>query len=115
MARKNEDGELEVITPQQSSWYQMYSNNMVIEEEMHYQNKFRTRFRLPYPNYLELVEDCKKAEHFERWQAVDATGKAASPIELLVLAIVSFFNLTTGRRCYIHLDTSFGYIILPFG
>ena len=25
MARKNEDGELEVITPQQSSWYQMYA------------------------------------------------------------------------------------------
>ena len=92
MARKNEDGELEVITPQQSSWYQMYVNNVVIEEEMHYQNKFRTRFRLPYPNYLELVEDCKKAEHFERWQAVDATGKAASPIELLVLGALRYLG-----------------------
>ena len=40
MARKNEDGELEVITPQQSSWNQMYVNNVVIEEEMHYQNEF---------------------------------------------------------------------------
>ena len=114
MARKNEDGELAVITPQQSSWYQMYVNNVVIEEEMHYQNKFRTRFRLPYPNYLELVEDCKKAEHFERWQAVDATGKAASPIELLVLALVSFFQFddwssllhTLGHKLRIH-NTAF--------
>ena len=59
MARRSEDGEREIIHPEQSSWYTQYVNNAIMEEEKHYQNKFRQRFRLPYQNYLELVEDCK--------------------------------------------------------
>ena len=63
-ARKStEDAPLELITPQESCWYVMYVSNVLILEDSRMMDKFRVRFRLPYPNYLELVSH----EIFDRW------------------------------------------------
>ena len=68
MARKLEGGELEILKPEDSSWYKMYVDNVLMLEDEHFQKKFRNQFRLPYKNYLQLVTDCKEDEHFDRWK-----------------------------------------------
>ena len=65
-ARKwTEDGPLEPISPQESCWYVMYVSNVLILEDSQMMDKFRVRFRLPYPNYLELVEAVRSHEIFD--------------------------------------------------
>ena len=91
MARQTEDGELEIITPKQSNWYLLYVNNPMVEDER-FQQKFRRRFRLPYENYVELVNDCRQQEIFERWMGSDCTGRESSPIELLILGAMRYLG-----------------------
>ena len=45
---------------------------------MHYQNKFHTRFRLPYPNYLELEESTAVSKYVHRvfFHVFTARGKS---------------------------------------
>ena len=126
IARKTEDGELEILTPQESSWWLMYVDNVLVQEEKHYQHKFRQRFRLPYQNYKELVKDCKEDDHFARWQHPNAAGKVASPIELLVLGALrylgrgwTFDDLEEStaiardvHRCFFHAFIDFGSTVL---
>ena len=67
-ARKStEDAPLELISPQESCWYVMYVSNVLILEDSRLMDKFRVRFRLPYPSYLELVEAVKSHEIFDCW------------------------------------------------
>ena len=63
MARRTEDGDLEILTPKESTWWLYYVHNSLLLEDRYHQNKFRSRFRLPYQNYLELVADCKNEAH----------------------------------------------------
>ena len=57
MARRTEDGDLENLTPKESTWWLYYVANPLLLEDRYHQDKFRSRFRLPYQNYLELVDD----------------------------------------------------------
>ena len=41
IARKTKDGELQILKPKELSWWLLYVNNTIIEEEEHCQNKFR--------------------------------------------------------------------------
>ncbi|KAL7544914.1 hypothetical protein ACHAWF_009079 [Thalassiosira exigua] len=107
MAVKEPGGERYVLQPKDSLWWKIYVNNEVLKEEQHYQNKFRQRFRLPYQNYLELVEDCKDDDHFERWHEKKTTGRPPSPIELLVLG-----SLRDVHRCFFHAFIDFGSTVL---
>ncbi len=67
-ARKaSEDGPLELISPQELSWYVMYVSNVLIMEDGRMMDKFRTRFCLPYPSYSELVEAVRSHPIFHRW------------------------------------------------
>ena len=91
-ARRTKEGKRRILQPKESSWYLLYVNNLVLEEEQYYQEKFRTRFRLPYQNYLELVSECKEDKHFSRWYGTDAAKKKASPIELLVLGSLHYLG-----------------------
>ena len=88
MARKSEGGELEILKPEDSSWYKMYVDNVLMLEDEHFQKKFRNRFRLPYKNYLDLVANCKEDEHFDRWK----NPRRSSPIELLVLGALRYLG-----------------------
>ena len=126
MARRSEDGEREIIHPEQSSWYTQYVNNAIMEEEKHYQNKFRQRFRLPYQNYLELVEDCKCSSIFERWTANNKFAPNRTPMELLVLGALRYLgrgwtfddleeSTAVSRdvhRCFFHSFIDFGSTVL---
>ena len=87
LARKDtEDGPLEIILPEDSLWYKAYvSNFLMLEPESSMAKKFRERFRLPYPNFLQLVASVSESELFDRWCGHKMNNKQASPIELLVL------------------------------
>ena len=54
--RDTEDGPLEIIPPQESLWYRFYVQNFYLNEDAKLQKAFRLRFRLPYNQYLELVQ-----------------------------------------------------------
>ena len=67
-ARKSaEDAPLEPISPQESPWYVMYVSNILIEDGSRMMDKFRVRFRLPYPNDLKLVKAVRSHRIFDCW------------------------------------------------
>ena len=97
MSRRTEDGELQVLSPKETIWWLYYVANSLLLEDSHHQNKFRSRFRLPYQNYLELVAECKKeihAQYFGRWQQRPSgtRGRKPHPIELLVLGTLRYLG-----------------------
>ena len=71
LGRKDtEDGPLCVITPEQSGWYHAYVCNFLLEDPDSFMaKKFRTRFRLPYPSYKDLLHQITSDNRFERWCA----------------------------------------------
>ena len=64
--RDTKDGPLEIIPPQESLWYRFYVQNYYINEDVKLQKAFRLRFRLPYNQYLELVQLVQSNELFDR-------------------------------------------------
>jgi hypothetical protein len=61
--RTDETGKKVPLKPQESMWYMMYISNPLINDiSMH--AKFCKRFRIPYANYLELVDHCNR---FQKW------------------------------------------------
>jgi hypothetical protein len=61
-----EDSPIEVIQPEQSSWYQMYVVNFsLMEEDSSEAMMFRTRFCLPYSSFLELVANISANDIFD--------------------------------------------------
>jgi hypothetical protein len=78
-ARKaTDDGPLELISPQESSWYVMYVSNILISSDARMMEKFRMRFRLPYPSYLELVKAVRSHPIFDRWCGHKKNGKKSA-------------------------------------
>ena len=97
MLRRTEDGKLQVLSPQETIWWLYYVVNSLLSEDSYYQNKFRSRFRLPYQNYLELVAECRKEIHkqfFGRWQQRPPGTRGRKPhlIELLVLGTLRYIG-----------------------
>ena len=127
MARRTEGGERQLLQPEDTMWYKLYVDNLLMEEEVKFQSKFRSRFRLPYQNYLELVDECKISTHFSRWH-VKKEGyiRRTSPIELLVLGALRYLGRgwtfddieeataisTEVHRCFFHAFIEFGSTIL---
>jgi hypothetical protein len=91
MARRTEDGEKERIRPTESFWYCYYVDLPQLDDDR-YLAKFRDRFRLPYNEYKQLVQDCKDSELFVRWTRCDACGWQATPIDLLVLGSLRYLG-----------------------
>ena len=90
--RDTEDGPLEIITPQESLWYRFYVRNFYINEDVKLQKAFRLRFRLPYKQYLELVQQVQSNELFDRWCGSKSNNKKVSPVELLVLGTLRYLG-----------------------
>jgi len=79
--------------PEDSLWYKAYvSNFLMLEPELSMAKKFRERFRLPYPNFLQLVVSVSKSELFDGWCGHKRNNKQASPIELLVLGSLRYLG-----------------------
>ncbi|KAL7524074.1 hypothetical protein ACHAWF_000807, partial [Thalassiosira exigua] len=87
------DGSLRQFGPWDTDWYRRY-----IESPAHHSKRFhrlfRRRFRCSYESFLKHVEEVKKSELFSRWAdgSKDATGKEATPIELLVLGVLRYLG-----------------------
>ena len=119
----DETGVRRVLPPRMSSWYSMYIENADIENNG-FKKKFRRRFRMPYPSFVELVNLTKASVLFQRWSDNnhDAAGKKTAPIELLVLAALrylgrgwTFDDLSESTaiseeviRCFFHRFIQFG-------
>jgi hypothetical protein len=65
--RDTKDGPLEIIPPEDSMWYKFYVRIFYINQEAKLVKAFHNRFRLPYPQFLELVEDIRLNNLFDRW------------------------------------------------
>ncbi len=63
--RDREDGPLEIIPPEESMWYKFYVRNFYINQDAKLAKAFHNRFRLPYPQFLELVEDIRLNNLFD--------------------------------------------------
>lgn len=86
LAKRNEEGELEVITPRESWWYTLYVECPNLHDER-FHKKFRRRFRMPYEQFCQLVEDAVEEEWFPRWMK-----EKSSPIELLLLGSLRYLG-----------------------
>jgi hypothetical protein len=80
---RGEDGTFRKATFKDSTWYTLYIDNPPKTNRL--LKRFRNRFRIPYPNFLELVEDIKDHNLFKRWSRHDCTGSPPSDIRLLLL------------------------------
>jgi hypothetical protein len=58
-----EDGPLEIIPPQELLWYHFYVRNFYIYKDDKLQKAFRQQIRLPYKQYLELLDQIDKDVH----------------------------------------------------
>jgi hypothetical protein len=70
----------------------MYVSNLYIEQSEKLRAKFRSRFRLPYPNYNELLDAVRVDPLFVRWCHEKGDGKKSSPIELLLLGSLRYLG-----------------------
>ena len=86
------DGNEKVMTWKDSLWHTLYISNSPTRTNRQ-RKLFRQRFRLPYNDFLQLVEEVESNEMFARWCGKDAVGIDASPIKLLVLGFLRY----TGR------------------
>ena len=85
-------GEIKILPPTMSLWYNLYCKGMQhgLECQASFLEKFRRRFRLPFPCYLELVVLCEDEAvangYMKRWKpgAAAANKKPAAPLKLLV-------------------------------
>jgi hypothetical protein len=91
LARRTPEGELEEIPPTESLWWHMYVSCPQYDDPK-FIRKFRRRFRLPYTQFTTFVEEAKKENWFPRWMGKDATGKNASPLELLILGAFRYLG-----------------------
>ena len=73
--RDTEDGPLEIIPPQELLWYHFYVRNYYINEDVKLQKAFCLRFRIPYKQYLELVQQVQLNELFDRWCGYKSNNK----------------------------------------
>ena len=87
------NGEKRRLLPRHSWWYNTYIDNPDLQSE-EFHKKFRLRFRLPYLQFLELVESIENDEAFRRWHRGSQTAnkEPASPISLLVLSSLRYLG-----------------------
>ena len=90
----DENGNLVEMHPRNSTWWTNYVESPQLEDPR-FLKTFRLRFRLPYPQYQELIVLTKSSDrYFKRWfdSARDATGERAAPLEILVLGALRYLG-----------------------
>ncbi len=86
------DGPLEIIPPEELMWYLVNVCNFSISKDAKLQKSIRNPFRLPYQQFLELVEIICKDGLFVRWCGLKKNNKNVSPVELLVLGLLCYIG-----------------------
>ena len=92
MHKDAENGPLVVITLEESVWYRMYVSNFYLLESPHMQEKFCVCFRLPYPNFRELVEWVSADPLFDHWCGWKSNNKKTLLVNLLVLGALLYLG-----------------------
>ncbi len=69
-----------------------YVRNYYNTEDVKLQKKFRLRFRLPYEQYLDLVQQVQSNVLFDRWCGFKSNNKKVSSVELLVLGLLPYLG-----------------------
>ena len=87
----SEDGTKKVLVPEMSWWYLCYVKCPAVDDNT-FLKRFRRRFRLPYPNYLEILSDITDSSLFDRWKHPDAIGNPPAPLSLLVLTALRYLG-----------------------
>ena len=70
----------------------MYVDNHLMLEDSSMRAKFWTRFRIPYANYLELLQWIRDDTRFDHWCGENINNKMTSPIQLLVLGLLCYLG-----------------------
>jgi hypothetical protein len=92
----NDDGDGVMMDTKGACWYQLYIEKPKTTPK--FLKQFRMRFRLPYDQFLELLEMVKTEVKddgvllFRRWMSKDATGLPSSPIELMVMGSLRYLG-----------------------
>jgi hypothetical protein len=92
--RDKTDSPLEIILPEESMWYKFYLCNSYINEDAKLAKEFNNYFRLPYTQFLELVDNICLNEMFDQWCGYKSNNEKVSPVELLCLGWLCYL----GRR-----------------
>ena len=80
--------------PIDSFWYSYYVQCPLVEYSS-FLTRFRKRFGLPYSEFKELVNHCKRSDLFQRWSSNNVASLSSTPIELLVLGSLRSHSLST--------------------
>jgi hypothetical protein len=86
------DGPLEIILQEESMWYPFYVHNFYIHKDAKLQKAFCTCFRLPYQQFLTLLETICKDKLFVRWCGYKKNNKKVLPVELFVLVLLRYLG-----------------------
>jgi hypothetical protein len=86
----NNDGTMHTVTFKDSAWYNLYINNPPSSKQQ--LKIFRRRFRLPYCEFIKMVEHLKTQEEFGRWQNKDCIGNEPSDLRLLLMGTLRYLG-----------------------
>ncbi|CAM9628009.1 unnamed protein product [Discosporangium mesarthrocarpum] len=68
-----------------SVWMSMVlKESLLADPSTNEASKFRKSFRLSFPFYKKLVEECERECWFDRLGSADAVGRASIPVEVKV-------------------------------
>ena len=85
-----DDGSIRSLTPTDTLWYLLYVKSSPQDERL--KKIFRSRFRVPYFYFCDLVNDISTHEIFSRWSSCDAVGSHPSNLKLLLLGSLRYLG-----------------------
>ena len=86
----NDDGTMLNVTFKDSTWYNLYIHNPPTSKRQ--LKIFRRRFRLPYAEFITMIEDIKTNENFIRWRDKDCIGNEPSDMRLLLMGTLRYIG-----------------------
>ena len=87
---RDDDDSLREIRPTDTLWYMLYVVQAPANARLH--RLFRTRFRMPYDNFISLSHEVKAHSSFRRWTRCDAVGEKPSNVKLLLLGCMQYIG-----------------------
>ena len=87
---RKDDGTLEELKPKDTIWYRLYVASPPRNKRIH--DLFRTRFRVPYSAYLNLLEDIGNHPSFAEYHRCDCVGHRSTLLPLLLLGSLRYLG-----------------------
>ena len=81
---------LEELKPKDTIWYRLYVALPPRNKRIH--DLFRTRFRVPYSAYLNLLEDISNHPSFAEYHRCDCIGHRSTLLPLLLLGSLRYLG-----------------------